>query len=98
MVNSQSSLDSLTKVYIDQAVKKEIESQNNQIYWWLGISAGGLSVLGIYLGVYKIKKSAEKAVEEKVASLVNKEIAEKVGVKAEILREYFKNIERKQKT
>lgn len=61
-----------------------------------GIAVGTISILGIYLWVWKIKQTAEKVIEEKADKLIEDQLADKIGVKYELIKSYFQEIERAQ--
>lgn len=89
------SRDSLEKV-ITPLVKKEVDAKLGGLQWALGISVAGLTVLGIYLWVWKIKQTSEKIIKEKVDALIENKLADKIGVKLELVKSYFKEIEEAQ--
>lgn len=92
---SQAPPDSL-QIIIEKIVEKEVDSQMSWIKWILGFSVSGLSILGIYLWFWQIKKSVEKAIKEKVDTIIEEKMADKIGVKFEVLKSYFQEIQHTQ--
>ncbi len=88
----------ITSDSLKALIKIEAEHQvAQQLFYpkvFLGISVAGLSVLGLLLWFWRIKKIAEGVVKEKTQNLVESQIAEKVGVKMETLRKYFQEMEK----
>lgn len=92
---AQIAMDSL-KVIVETETQKQVAKQLVYPKIFLGVSVAGLSFLGVFLWFWKIKKIAENVVKEKTQNLVELQIAEKIGVKMETLRQYFQEIEKRE--
>lgn len=90
-LTAQISSDSLEQM-IQSAVKTEVEAQLNWLYWLLGISITGLTILGLILWFWRIGKVVDKAIATKTDGIVERKLGEKVGVKPELIRSYFDKI------
>lgn len=88
--------DSLEKI-ITPIVKKEVEAELKNIWLFTGITISGLTILGVYLWIWRIKKIAEEAITKKADKIIEDQISQKLGVKSELIQAYFKEIEQAQK-
>lgn len=93
--SAESSADSLNTV-IKELVKTEVETQ---LHWWYsltGTSIASISILGIILFFWKSKKIAEDLLKRKAEELIEGKMADKIGVKFELIKKYFQDIEQTQ--
>jgi hypothetical protein len=75
-------------------VKTEVQTQLNWWYLLTGISFASISALGIFLFFWKSKKIAEELLKGKAEELIEGKMADKIGVKFELIKKYFQDIER----
>ena len=89
---AQIAKDSLS-LLVEQEVDTQLDEKLKPLKFLLGISVATLSVLGVFMWFYRIKKIANEVVEKRVSSLVEKQIAEKFGVKMKTLQRLLKEAE-----
>lgn len=77
--------DSLN-ILIEGLVENEVESQLDWLYLLFGISIGILTIYGIIVWFWRIKKVADDRIQEKVDKIITEKLSEKTGVKLEELR------------
>jgi len=95
-VYGQSASQDSIKLIIQEQVENEVNEQLTWLKTIFGITVGTISILGIYLWVWKIKQTAEKVIEKKADKLIEDQLADKLGVKSELIKSYFQEIERAQ--
>ena len=71
---------------IEKLVQKEVKEKLEWVYWIGGFSIGAVSLYGLYLWFFGVKKIADKQIEEKADALISEKLSEKTGVKLETLR------------
>ena len=95
-VYGQSASQYSIKLIIQEQVESEVNEQLSWLRTIFGITVGAISILGIYLWVWQIKQTAEKVIKEKADKLIEDQLADKFGVKSEIIKSYFQEIEKAQ--
>ena len=85
--------DSLVK----KEIKKEVEHATEDFTTFLkllGVAVGGLTVFGLATWFWKIKTTANEQIEKKAGEIIDKKLAEKIGVKYDSLKEIIEKYEK----
>jgi hypothetical protein len=82
---------------IKKEIKKEVTAQNEELLNFLkllGVAVGGLTIFGLFTWFHKIKKTADEQIALKSGEIIEKKLAEKIGVKYESLKEIVEKYEK----